>query len=326
MNAQLLRKLLNHLPDRGAALSREMDPLGANVSSAEIAGGGLVTSRWSAEADVWVDCYRNPRFPWLFIRHLIRHKLPFPADLPVNAETILLRKAYNMERGLHLDHDILQALALCSPKMTWERGVVQGTLLVRGMDTKKALERVGIPVALALTYERLFFNVLDRGEDTLYILPQVYPDGRHSEFFDGAVVREDVGRLLKRAGFRNGLDDLLWMIGHKDSDDFYNANLKNGDIPRLLEAMTMTNGYLLARNGFAFQSGSSMPAVSAARGMINAAKQGGAQAQEDAAPALDQVGRLMMTEMKAFAGTFMERRDALIRARNEAEAEGASAA
>lgn len=323
MKAETIRRLLDYLPDRGQSLYARHNLMGCGPAS-DTTGNRIESSIWDNDVAVWLEAYRDESFVWRFIKHITRKKIGFPEFLPCDELGLLMRRAYRHESGMYMDHEILTATALTKSAMSWERDVVRALLTVRNLDVRATCHRIGISAQQVLNYERLFFNVLDRGEDALYLLPKVYPAGHASELFSGFAGTMDVGSMLRRCGYRNGLEELLYLIGHKEGSSFYERQIRDRQLPNQLEAMTMFNGLLLAKNGFAFQSSDHSPALSAARSMINAAKQGG-QEKPDLETGADvaSFGVALADEIKAFGNIVVERRSQLVQQRLiEAEERG----
>lgn len=308
-----IRRALEALPDKGKSLYAWRNPIGAGPP-VDSDGRPMLSSVYADELVTWMDAYRDPAFTWHWVKHLVRNRLPFPPSIPADREGLFLRRLYDHESGKLKDWGILQATVFTLPKMHWERSVIQALLLAKSDSLQDTCERAKVSLDVVQTYEKIFYNVFDRAEDGLYIASLVYPEGRIAEFFDGYARNSDFGVLLKRAGFRNGLDDLLWMIGSRESEKFYQRQNNDKQIPVKLEAMIMTNGYLLAKNGFGFQSGASTPALSGARGMINAAKQSGQNT--GSTDSMASLGTAVSADLYKFVNQQAEARNILVRQRN----------
>jgi hypothetical protein len=266
-----MKQVLDALPERGRDLYAWKRPsLGGELPDPDSLG-----SRYDEEVGLWVDAYKDPAFPWHYVKYLVKKNLPLPKFLPADEDGMLLRRAFWHESGRNKDSLIFAASVLNHRRMRWEREIIQALLLARDVTVQEACKRTGLNAEAVCTYEKLFFNVLDRADDGLFVTNLVYPDGRIPEFFDNYTDNASLGSLLKRAGFRNGLEDVLFMSGHKESDVAFNQAAESNNSPGKLEATLMTLGWMLAKNGFAGVSGRKVPVLAAARGMINAARAAG---------------------------------------------------
>ena len=142
-------------------------------------------------------------------------------------------------------------------------------------------------------YERLFFNVMSRRDDVLYIKNIVYPDGRMVELFDDYLRNEPLGRILTRAGWNNGTEDVLFLAGLR-RPELLHKMANSQDMAKRLEGIYMANGMITARNGWLNQ-GSHANGLRDAKNLISAAKAGGIQ-NVDTNP-LRKVGESMEEEL-----------------------------
>ena len=218
--------------------------------------------------------YKDTKFGFRLVRHLVRNGLPFPAFDVWDEEVVMLKQAYDAERGMFHGDAIRTAHMLASPVMRSERAIVEAALLSAEINIKKLSADLGLREEELRAYERLYFNVLDRGQDNLYLNGVAYPETGVVELMDGYVKSASFDKLLLRAGYKNGVQDMFWLAGLRHNRAEQRA-AKAGSVPAKLEALIMTKGYILANNGFGTQSSFHAPAVSAARGLIAAAKQSG---------------------------------------------------
>lgn len=154
--------------------------------------------------------------------------------------------------------------------------VLKALLLVEGATIGDVAKLTGLDRDIVAAFERLFFNVLSRRDDALYIRDIVYPDGRIVELFDDYLRQEPIGKVLQRAGWNNGSEDVLFLAGLR-RPELLHKMAGGADMAAKLEAIYMANGYITARNGWLNQGGAK--GLNDARSLIAAAKAGGTSQQ-----------------------------------------------
>jgi hypothetical protein len=158
--------------------------------------------------------------------------------------------------------------------MSRDNEAIRALLVSEDIDYKYISRRTSLSEDTIKAYERLFFNIVDRKQDHMFIKNVVYPDGRMVEMFDDYLKNEDLGKILLRTGYNNGAEHVLHFAGFKSG---LVHSLANGnDMPSQLEALFMANGYLLARNGWLNQRANAV-GLHNARNILQAAKQGGVE-------------------------------------------------
>jgi hypothetical protein len=84
-------------------------------------------------------------------------------------------------------------------------------------------EKTGISRRTVEAFEVLFFNVLDRHEDGLYLSEIVYPEGRQVEFAENYFESAPISDLLLRAAYNHRDVDLVAHLSGLDDASFVAA-------------------------------------------------------------------------------------------------------
>lgn len=142
---------------------------------------------------------------------------------------------------------------------------------------QEVARRTGIPYDTIEAFESLFYNVLDRREDRLYIAKQVYPDTRIVEYDDNYMKNATIGDLMKRTGYNyRDMELAEYLIGM--GDRAYMARISSSENREAeLAKHIMGNGLILTRTSLMNQ-----PSVGLNRTitLMAAARQGGSAAEE----------------------------------------------
>lgn len=241
-----------------------------------------VMAKREFEAAKFAHYYKDLSFGFNMVRLSIKHDLDIPAQIRGDDHWIMRLYLY-----LTLDHDdpVMDMVYMLGTSMPEDmtRSVVESLLLCVDASYEDIAQRTGLYVQDGLSdvpssdviqaYEKLFFNVRDRHEETLWLGSIIYPSGRMVEMKDDYAYTETLGNLMRRAGYNNGMDDVQYLAGLRSGL----LNEVGSIAPHLLESTIMANGYLMAKNGFI---NTDNKAVSQARSLIAAAKAGGTESAE----------------------------------------------
>jgi len=243
-----------------------------------------------AEAKRYAKYYKDLAFAWHFAEAMVEYDLSIPAALTGDDYHLLL--AFQMQTDPLFKHEAVEhAYSIHTDRDAYDRNLIEAALLSTNSTIEEASSYVGIPVETIEAYEKLFFNALDRKADAYIIAQHLYPNSRIETFQDDHLMAVDQGLLMKRAGYHNGIEDVIYFAGFQESTLLNLAGSSN--TAAKLEGMLMANGYILARNGWANQRG---VGISQAKALIAAAKQGGeATASGDTLPGMSE---LLMGELK----------------------------
>lgn len=207
--------------------------------------GATRRSRRRKEVDAFVGVYNALDFGWRYVGALKDAREPLPYELEPEEEA--LYRAYLHQCGIGDDPELRYAIWLDSPEGYFQASMIQGLLLERDASWGGVARHLRLPVGVIMLYEQLFFNVLDRKCEPLFIAKLVFPQGRI-----GALAldldRFDVRAILRRAGYENGAKDVLWAAGL--TREFPQEALDASRSAKELEKRILFNSLMMAKNGF----------------------------------------------------------------------------
>lgn len=222
----------------------------------------------------FIVAYKDLSLGWKSAKLLAESSISFPCFL--QGEDLWIFKAYMycIDSKRFFNRAVAEARGLASNHMSRDNEAIRALLISEDIDYKYISRRTSLSEDTIKAYERLFFNIVDRKQDHMFIKNVVYPDGRMVEMFDDYLKNEDLGKILLRTGYNNGAEHVLHFAGFKSG---LVHSLANGnDMPSQLEALFMANGYLLARNGWLNQRANAV-GLHNARNILQASKQGGVE-------------------------------------------------
>lgn len=259
--------------------------------------------RHDSDIEEFAVKYKDLSVGWKFINKLVELDMDFPAF--VSGDDLYLYDAYLhvLDPSRYRQEHIAMARYIASDHAM--HAPVNALLMCSNMTYKSMAAELGIAEKALIAYEKLFFNVIDRHMDHMFIRNVVYPDGRLVEMYENYLENEDLGRLLMRAGYNNGKDDVMHFAGFRSG---LLDSLANQNMPVKLESVIMANGYILAKNGWANQRDHAVGVISA-RNLIAAAKHGGQDQQQDNAFA--RFGEVLIDEIIDVKGAEAESRPML---------------
>lgn len=221
----------------------------------------------SEEVNRFALCYRDLAFGWHFVKSFADNEISLPACV-VNEETLI--RAYNFERFSNRDMSVAQAIAIETSLPKNIKNTIISLFFAEDTDLDRISSIVGFSTEVIKIYEELFFNVLDRKQDAMFIAGLVYPETRAEEFNSSYIHNVDNGTLLKRVAYNSGTESVLALAGFKDNFLNYSDAANNTN---KLESAIMSNAYFMAVCGF-LNSRDSTGIVNA-KNIMAAAKHGG---------------------------------------------------
>ncbi len=229
--------------------------------------GEINDSSNSEEVHRFALCYKDLSFGWHFIKSFADSELDLPVCV-INEETLI--RAYNFERYSNRDIEIAQAIAIETSLPKNIKNTIVSLFFADDTDIDRISSIVGFTPEVIKIYEELFFNVLDRKEDAMFVAGLVYPETRAEEFSSNYIHNVDNGTLLKRVAYNSGTESVLALAGFKDNFLNYSDAANNTN---KLESAIMSNAYFMAVCGF-LNSRDSTGIVNA-KNIMAAAKHGG---------------------------------------------------
>jgi hypothetical protein len=123
----------------------------------------------------------------------------------------------------------------------------------------------------------LYFNVIDRHKDALYLAREVYPDTRLVEFDENYMRNSKYADLIKRVGYNHRDMDLTAYLTGIGDHRFLKKLSASDDRESELTRYLMGNGLILAHSNLLNQRSVGMSRVS---NLLAASRQSGADQEE----------------------------------------------
>jgi hypothetical protein len=251
----------------------------------------------------FVTVYKDLKFGWNYIQFLIRNNLQAPQFLMDND---VLYRAYKFEKYGEPDQEIMMAISFDHPSQQYFQTVIQSFLLCKEATYEAVAKKTDLPVNVLKCFAELFYNVMGRKDEHLWLASQVYPETRVVEMKDNYAKTASTADLLRRAGFNSGMEHVEFFSGLR-SDILTTGDMANA--ASKLENALMINGYMLASGGFLNTSNTS--GIHQARTLIAAEKQGGSESSGAEDHGLISMGDSLMNELSHYGSTIAdERREA----------------
>jgi len=223
----------------------------------------------------YANCHKDLQFGWNFAKELAKEGYPFPAIL--RGDDLFVWRAYNFIKG-NEDPTIAGALSLTSSDKIHIANIIRALLITKNATCSFVSYKLGIPEDIIKAYEKLFFNILDRKEDHVFIANLVYPHGRTVEAMEDYLEQTGIGEILLRAGHTKGSVHVLYAAGIGDNP-FSKEDAASG--ADKLDRMFMADGCMYAGLGWLHQRRNAIP-ITNARLSIQAGKMGRGEGQQGA--------------------------------------------
>lgn len=208
-----------------------------------------------------VIAFKQVDFGWKFCQIVAGTGLEFPV-LHDREDDVLFRAwVHLLNPQASTDFEIRTALTFMTKRREHDRRALKAALISPDCTVEKAAAIAQVDPVVVRIFEKLFFNIIDRKNDIMYVMSILFPSGRNVELNQGYMVKENTESLVMRAGWQNGVDDALFMAGgsNKALQEIARSNSTSE-----LENTLMGYGMLMARNGGMGQSGRDLPSLSAA--------------------------------------------------------------
>ena len=238
-------------------------------------------------------------FGWYIAEQLASRGQRFPMVM-LGRDTWVF-KAYLMliDPWKHYDKHVAEAYHIAQfVKGRPDLGTAMRALLISAtadapeVHINKVAQATGVCYASIEAFESLFYNILDRRQDSIYLACEVYPAGRAVEFTDGYMNSATFSELMKRIGYNyRDLQLTTYMVGI--GDHTYMAKLASkeggeGELSRHIAG----NGLLLTKANLLNQRS---VGLTRATTLLAASRQAGNQVEE---PVLAGVATLWSDDFK----------------------------
>jgi hypothetical protein len=204
------------------------------------------------EAGAFVQIYSNPAFGWHIARAFARARMTFPVT--VIGRDHWLFSAYLM----HLDPvafrhgDVETAFQISQqPGVSARLKAMLMAGVGHPVDAHLNLvaEKTGIPRRTVDAFEILFFNVLDRQQDGLYLSSLAYPDGPLVELDEDYFETTPIADLILRAAYNHRDLELVSRLAGMTEADCKKELPALRNLEAELEARIFGNALLIAKLG-----------------------------------------------------------------------------
>lgn len=230
--------------------------------------------------------YKKMDFGWNVAWHYARYGTPLP--IPMMGKDTWVYRAFNMllnpaqfyckhiAEAFHLKHK--------APGRRTNAGAMLQTMLlsIGANDTPeehllKIAQRTNLSYETLEAFEVLFYNVLDRRDDYIYLADEVYPDSRLVELHENYLRDASSVELLVRAGYNASNIDMPAYLAGIGSASFVHTLASGTDVESELERMIIGNGLVFSHSNLLNQRSVGM---SRAQALIVARRQSGQTAEQ----------------------------------------------
>jgi hypothetical protein len=199
-----------------------------------------------------LQIHTNPAVGWYFARSFARAHMKFPETMIGRDQWVFRAYMICKDPVAYHDHDVHEAYQLSQQPITSAK---LKAMLITGLGKPvdnhldSVAEKAGISRHTVEAFEVLFFNVLNRHEDGLYLSEIVYPEGRQVEFAEDYFESAPISDLLLRAGYNHRDVELVVYLSGLDDASFVTALGKLKDREAKLERQIMGNALVIAQPG-----------------------------------------------------------------------------
>ena len=245
--------------------------------------------RWSplhdAARDRFLSRYIRPNFGYYIAVQFASRGMNFP--LALLGRDMWVYRAYLMRRDCwkNFDRHILEAFHLAhyvknAPHLAQ---VLKACLLsIKDNATpeqhlREVHLKTGVPYQTLEAFEALFYNVIDRRADALYLAHEVYPDTRIVELDENYMKTSSHADLIKRVAYNHKDMDLTAYVAGLGDHTYLRKLAAREDRESELTRYLMGNGLILAHSSLLNQRAIGMSRVS---NLLAASRQGGRDLEE----------------------------------------------
>jgi hypothetical protein len=166
-------------------------------------------------------------------------------------------------------HPVIHALELNSnPSHRGFKALLQALLIAEDSTFELIAEALNLPRPTVEAYDSLFFNMMDRREDFLYLQHVAYPNSRLEEMAEGYLENANLDQLLLRVAYNEGMAAALSIAGMKDNPA---GRMSVAELTESLHRDTVVTGCKLAAAGF-LKYEKQHPSIKATLDLIRAGK------------------------------------------------------
>ncbi len=253
-------------------------PPAANLGAPGLRGSGRLPCPFDQEEMVrFVRSYNEPNFAWLAASSLASTDAMLPI-FPHGSDRwfyrcwLLLKDTSGQKYNEDFD-PIREAFVWNQmPEHRPTRELIEALLLCPGSTTARVASVLNIEPDVVEAYECLFFNVIDRRADSLFLRNVVYPDTKMEEMVQGYFEKANLGWVLRRLGYNYTMEDVLHFAGVRQTG--YREGVTEAQAYAEFQQTTMANGCILASSGF-LNFHTPVAGLAAAKTLATSANMGG---------------------------------------------------
>lgn len=238
-----------------------------------------------AARDRFLAKYIQTGFGWYIALQYANRGLPFPTML--GGRDVWVYKAYALclDPWENYDEHVVEAYHLAkfvngAPNLRQHLKAMLLSFRENATAESHLLEvsrKTGVSVATLDAFEILFFNVIDRRADALYLAQEVYPDTRLVEFDENYLRNSSHEDLIKRVAYNHRDMDLTAYLTGLGDHTFLRKLAASEDREAELTRFLMGNGLILAHSNLLNQRTIGMSRAST---LLAAARQSGSNQEE----------------------------------------------
>lgn len=215
--------------------------------------------------------YSEPKIGWKIAYACARYGIPLLGVSDSPHDAIFRAYLYCCNANLYRDPALQKAMSLHDSRMITGSRAVRALMFPFDSTVKAVAESLNLDEEVVSLYEQLFFNILDRKKDSIYLTKLIYPHGRTVEYMGRYVESASFESIMARSGFNNGAKDVMYLMGLSNNLVDSMASAESG---KNLEQLMMAQGFVMARNGWLNQASNAV-GITHARQLIAAGKIGG---------------------------------------------------
>lgn len=148
---------------------------------------------------------------------------------------------------------------------------VEALLLTPDATVESVAEDTGLPYELVEAYEALFYNVIGRRDDYMFLRNIVYPNSRLDEIIPGFLSATHAERLVKRVAYNSDRKTALYMCGFRP-DGILEQTVEEAS--KRFQRLLLQTGAIMAAGGL-LMFDRAHTTISAARSFIQTSKLSG---------------------------------------------------
>jgi len=254
-------------------------------------GGMSHDRRWSplhdGARDRFLSKYIRTGFGYYIALQFANRGLPFPMTMMGRDRWVFKAYLMRLDPWDNFDRHVAEAYHLAqyvkdSPNLGQH---LKAMLMSFDKDSTpeehiaEVARRTGVPYDTVDAFEVLFYNIIDRREDALYLAREVYPDTRLVEFDEQYMRNSSHADLIKRVAYNHRDMDLTAYLTGIGDHTFLKKVAASDNRESELTRYIMGNGLILAHTSLLNQRSVGMSRVS---NLLAASRQGGNDQEEPA--------------------------------------------